>query len=97
MKAFNKAKRHTAEIKLIDFSKKTAKLIQPNSSPIFIYEEILENLTILEDTGVTLDGKSVYIGDLVTDSATSYVVKKVPGGYFPFIEPVKKNFKRVNK
>ena len=67
----------------------------PSSSPIFIYTEKLKNITLLENTGVKLNDASVYVTDIITDGAKDYVVRKVPGGYYPFMLPNKKDFRRV--
>ncbi len=79
----------------IDFINSKVQLEQPGSSPKFIYTEKLENITLLEDTGVILDDVSVYVNDIVTDGTKRYNVAKVPGGYYPFMLPNKKNFRRI--
>jgi hypothetical protein len=95
MKAYNKRLNHITDVKAIDFVAKKVKLSKPNSNPIFIYNENLDNIELLEFTGVTLDGEDVYVKDVVTDGFKKYTVSKKPGGYYPFIQPVRINFKKV--
>lgn len=94
MLAFNKRLNHKAKVSSIDFNSKKVGLVLPNSNPEFIYTEQLSNVEILEDTGVELNG-SIYVNDKVTDGKETYVVRKVPGGYFPFMLPNKKEFRRI--
>lgn len=95
MKAYNKRLDYKTEVRAIDYIAKKAKLVVPNSEPIFIYEENLDNIVLLENTGVTLSGTEIYVGDTVTDGRKKYKVRKVPGGYTPFMTPTNKNFKKV--
>ena len=97
MKAYNKRLNHFTEIEALDFSTKKAMLVAPNSNPVFVYLEKIENIEILEYTGVILDGEKVYTKDTVTDGTNKYLVKKVPGGYYPFMLPINKSFKKVNE
>lgn len=80
----------------IDFINSKVQLVQPLSNPKFIYTEKLKNIILLEDTGVVLNDISVYVKDIVTDGERNYTVKKVPGGYYPFMLPNKKNFRRAD-
>lgn len=93
MIAFNHRLNERFEIASIDFTNGKVKLVQPNTK--FIYTEKLSNIEILEDTGVKLDDVSVYVNDVVTDGKEEYKVQKVPGGYYPFMVPNNKNFKKV--
>lgn len=95
MRAYNKRLKHTTAVKAIDFMKGTVKLELPDSRPVFIYEESLNNVDILDATGVVLDNEMIYVGDILTDlQGRKLRVEKVPGGYFPFMEPVRENFKK---
>ncbi len=69
--------------------------MQPSSNPKFIYTEKLKNVTLLEDTGVKLNDISVYVNDIVTDGKEKFTVRRIPGGFYPFMLPNKKNFRRV--
>jgi len=91
----NKRLDHITEVASIDFINHKVGLVQPSSEPRFIYTEKLENIILLEDTGVKLDDICVYTNDIVTDGTKQYNVVKVPGGYYPFMLPNKKNFRRV--
>jgi len=93
LKAWNKRLRHTTEVKAVDLVNNKVQLVQPKSNPIFIYTEKLENVNLLEFTGVTLGGVDIYVNDIVRDGIHKYKVEKVPGGYLPFILPVRKDFK----
>lgn len=96
MKAYNSRLNHITEVGSIDYLLNKAHLLQPNSSPKFYYTELIDNVTILEDTGVTLNGEDIFVGDTVYDEKNNeYKVGKVPGGYYPFMQPVKNNFKKV--
>jgi len=95
MLAFNQRLKHRAKVVSINYSERKVQMEQPNSNPIFIYTEKLENIELLEDTGVIMNDSSVYVNDILTDGTKDYRVKKVPGGYYPFIIPNKKNFRRV--
>ena len=96
MRAYNKRLKHEAEIVLLDYSSKIAKLKEPNSNPTFIYKEDLDNIEVLEYTGVTIEDKKIHVGDKLTDGNRHYIVSKIPGGYYPFMQPVKIDFKRVD-
>lgn len=93
MKAYNKRLDHKTLVASIDYTDKKVQLVQPGSNPLFIYTEKLSNIKVLEDTGVKLDGVSVYVNDTIYDGKRKLIVRKVPGGFYPFINPVKKNFK----
>ena len=97
MKAYNKRLNHRTEVKAIDYVKRTVKLVLPDSHPKFIYDEQLANVELQEDTGVRLNGELIYVGDtVVSTDNTIYVVEKVPGGYLPFMMPVRNNFRKAN-
>jgi len=96
LKAFNKKQNHTTEIKAIDFESGIVKLVKPDSNPIFIYKEKLENIDILEYSGVKLGDVEIYEKDKVSDGVKTYEVVKVPGGFYPFMKPINKNFKKVD-
>ena len=95
LKAYNKRLKHTTDVQAIDFNSSKIKLIQPHSKPIFTYEELLTNVELLEFTGVTLGNSDIYEGDKVTNGTANFTVVKMPGGYYPFMIPVKQNFKKV--
>ena len=97
MRAYNRRLQQTCEVVAIDFSTNKVKLINPSSSPKFIFEEKIANINIMEDVGVVLDGENIYTGDIITDGVSEYVVRKVAGGYYPFFQPVKKNFRKAIK
>jgi hypothetical protein len=96
MKAYNKRLNHITTIKMIDFESGKVRLVMPESSPLFIYNEKLSNIEILDTTNVFLSGVEIFAGDKVSDGKDTYIGKKQPGGYFPFVNPVSKNFKKVD-
>ena len=97
MRAYNKRLKHTTEVKAIDFTTKQVRLVAPNSSPTFIYNEKLENIEILENTGVVIDGKEIYVGDKVKSlRGDEFKVTKVGGAYLPFAMPLKEKFTKVD-
>jgi len=93
MRAYNKRLNHKTDVAYINYEDNKIGLIQPGSNPKFIYDEKLDNVVLLEFTGVELQGHKVYVDDIVTDGSKKYKVIKVPGGYLPFILPVNKEFK----
>ena len=97
LKAYNKRLKHTTVVKSVDETTSRVKLVMPESDPIFVYEESLGNIELLEFTGVILNDEEIYVGDEVTDGKGKVRVAKVPGGFFPFVKPVNVNFKKVNE
>ena len=97
MKAYNKRLKHTTDLISIDYEAKKARLVQPDAKPRFIYDEALENVQILEATGVVLNGEDIYVGDevIAVKKKDKFIVKKIPGGYLPFSMPVKMHFEKV--
>jgi len=95
MTAYNKRLDHNTELISIDYLSKRVKLLQPDSNPKFYYDEKLENINILEGTDVFLDGKEIFVGDKITDGKETYTVSKLPGGYYPFMMPINKSFRRI--
>jgi hypothetical protein len=68
----------------------------PLSEPKFIYKELLDNIEFEMFTRVVLDGDSVFEGDTVADDdGTHFTVKMNPGGFYPFVYPVNKRFRKV--
>lgn len=97
LKAYNKRLKHTAEISMIDFESGLAKLIMPNTEPKFIYHEKISNLLIRESSGIIINDEEIFEGDIVKDTKTGkqMAVKKQPGGFYPFVAPIKASFKKV--
>ena len=89
MRAYNNRLKYSSSVKWIDFDAKKIGLVHNG----VIYSEKLENVTLQEFSGVTLGEKKVYEGDEVTDGINIYVVKKNPGGFYPFTKPVQINFR----
>ena len=95
-RAYNKRLNHSAEVVSIDFESDTIRLIMPRSEPKFIYKESLDNIEFEMFTRVTLDGISVFEGDIVADDdGKHFTVKLNPGGFYPFVSPVNKRFRKV--
>ena len=97
LKAYNKRLGHTAKVMVLDLINKKVKLLQPNSSPEFYYTEKLENVELKEYSGIVLDGVAIHEGDSVKDIDTGevFIVKKRPGGFYPFVAPIQKKLKKV--
>ena len=90
MKAYNTRLDHTAVVQWIHYGEQRVQLIDSKG---FAYHEKLSNVELLKDTGVKLDGKTVYVRDKVRDpSGQIHIVQEVPGGFYPFVKPINVEF-----
>ena len=80
------------KIKSIDFIDGIVYLVDEKDFE-FYFKVKLEDIEIKEFTGVVLDNIEIYTGDIVRSGVVQYEVKKMAGGYYPFMSPVKQEFK----